>query len=68
MLTVAKSGKAFASGGSCQLKVEALKPPRFEGDFRKYPSFKDDFVNIIVSKYGENPFALRQCLGEKEGL
>lgn len=65
LLSIAKSRKGIASGGSCQLKVEALKPPRFEGDFRKYPSFKDDFVNIIVSKYGKNPFALRQCLGEK---
>ncbi|XP_050717433.1 uncharacterized protein LOC126999145 [Eriocheir sinensis] len=64
LLSIVKN-KATASGNSCQLKVEALKPPKFEGDFREYPNFKDDFVNIIVSKYGKNPFALRQCLGEK---
>ena len=59
-----KPGDA-ANVSSANLKVEALKPLRFDGDIRMYPDFKDDFMSIIVAKYGKNLFALRQCLGGK---
>lgn len=52
------------SANTASLKVEALKAPKFNGDIRMYPTFKDDFVNVIVAKYGQDPFVLRQCLGE----
>ncbi|XP_063846890.1 uncharacterized protein LOC135092357 [Scylla paramamosain] len=53
------------SANTASLKVEALKAPKFNGDIRIYPTFKDDFVNVIVTKYGQDPFVLRQCLGER---
>ena len=46
------------------MKLEPLKIPIFDGDIRKFPTFIDDVKTIIVPKYGENPCALRQCLGE----
>ena len=53
------------STNSASLKVEALKTPKFNGGIRMYPTFKDDFLNVIVTKYGQDPFVLRQCLGEE---
>ena len=32
-----------ANASSANLKVEALKPPRFDGDIRMYSNFKEDF-------------------------
>ena len=46
------------------IKLESLKFPIFEGDHRKYPTFKDDVETIVLPKYGQNACALRQCLGE----
>lgn len=57
--------KFKSSVNSASLKVEALKAPNFNGDVRLYPTFKDDFFNVIVTKYGRDPFVLRQCLGEE---
>ena len=41
------------------MKLELLKIPIFDGDIRKFPTFKDDINTIVVCKYGENPCALR---------
>lgn len=45
-----------------KVKVKALEPPKFSGELRDYPGFKDDFVRIIEEHYGKDPFALKQCL------
>lgn len=42
--------------------MKALEPPKFSGELRDYPGFKDDFIRII-DHYGKDPFALKQCLG-----
>ena len=46
------------------MKLESMKFPIFDGNPRTYPTFKDDLTTIVMPKYGENPCALRQCLGE----
>lgn len=45
-----------------KVKVKALEPPKFSGELRDYPGFKDDFIRIVEDYYGRDPFALRQCL------
>ena len=50
------------------MKLEPMKIPTFNGDIRKFPTFKDDIQTIVIPKYGENPCALRQCLGEIPAL
>lgn len=45
-----------------KVKVKALEPPKFSGELRDYPGFKDDFTRIIEDHYGKDPFALKQCL------
>lgn len=46
-----------------KIKVKALEPPRFTGELRDFPDFKDDFTRIVEENYGKDPFALKQCLG-----
>ena len=45
-----------------KVKVKALEPPKFDGNIRDYPSFKSDFKRLVNSSFGEDPYALKQCL------
>ena len=49
---------------SCKpkVKVKAFEPPKFCGDIREYPNFKEDFQNLVKNVYGADPYALRMCL------
>ena len=45
-----------------KLTVKKLDPPIFSGDLRDFPNFKDDYERLVVPTYGQDPYALRQCL------
>ena len=45
-----------------KIKVKPIDPPKFDGDIREYPTFKTDYHRIMTATYGDNPFALKQCL------
>lgn len=49
---------------SCKpkVKVKAFEPPKFDGNVRDYPNFKDDFQNLVKNVYGADPYALKMCL------
>ncbi|XP_076043644.1 uncharacterized protein LOC143026760 [Oratosquilla oratoria] len=36
-----------------------------DGNMREFPSFKDDYERLIVPTFGQDPYALRQCLSGK---
>ncbi|KAK3876441.1 hypothetical protein Pcinc_018772 [Petrolisthes cinctipes] len=57
-----KQDKPKDSENKVKVKVKALEPPKFTGELRDYPSFKDDFTRIIEEHNGKDPFALKQCL------
>ena len=44
--------KVKANENKMKVKVKALEPPKFSGELRDYPGFKDDFVRIIEEHYG----------------
>lgn len=46
-----------------KVKIKAFEPPKFEGNMREYPRFKEDFKNLVKSVYGEDAYALKMCLG-----
>ncbi|XP_064112965.1 uncharacterized protein LOC135219811 [Macrobrachium nipponense] len=46
-----------------KVKVKKFEPPMFEGNLRNYPTFKEDYENLVKSIYGTNPYALKMCLG-----
>lgn len=43
-------------------KVKPIDLPVFNGDVREYSNFKRDFVRLMQSSYGKDPFVLKQCL------
>ena len=45
-----------------KIKVKPIDPPTFDGKIRKYLTFISDYDRIMVEIYGDNPFALKQCL------
>ena len=47
---------------SPRIKVERMKPPKFFGDIREFPTFLYDYERNIMAVYGEDPFVLRNCL------
>lgn len=49
---------------SCKpkVKVKPFEPPNFDGNVREYPSFKEDFKNLVKKAYGADPYALKMCL------
>lgn len=49
---------------SCKpkVKVKAFEPPKFDGNVRDYPNFKEDFKNLVKGAYGADPYALKMCL------
>lgn len=46
-----------------KVKVKKFEPPKFEGNLRDYPTFKEDYNNLVKSIYGTDPYALKMCLG-----
>ncbi|XP_068229430.1 uncharacterized protein [Palaemon carinicauda] len=46
-----------------KVKVKKFEPPMFEGNLRNYPTFKEDYENLVKSIYGTDPYALKMCLG-----
>ncbi|CAC5376408.1 unnamed protein product [Mytilus coruscus] len=42
--------------------VKKLEAPIFAGSIRDYPSFKVDYERHMLSSYGKDPYALKQCL------
>lgn len=45
-----------------KVKIKAFEPPKFDGNLRDYPRFKEDFKNLVKSVYGEDAYALKMCL------
>ena len=45
-----------------KVKVKKFEPPKFEGNLRDYPAFKEDYKNLVKSTYGTDPYALKMCL------
>ncbi|XP_063879513.1 uncharacterized protein LOC135110848 isoform X1 [Scylla paramamosain] len=45
-----------------KVKIKAFEPPKFDGNLREYPRFKEDFKNLVKSVYGEDAYALKMCL------
>lgn len=45
-----------------KVKVKPLQAPSFSGNVRDYPSFKRDYNAHMKSYYGEDSFALKNCL------
>ncbi|CAC5404641.1 unnamed protein product [Mytilus coruscus] len=43
-------------------RVKKLEAPIFAGSIRDYPSFKVDYERHMLSSYGKDPYALKQCL------
>ena len=52
---------------SCNLRLEKLKMPTFDGDIRQYPRFKKDFEQQVLPGLPKEsaPYALRSCLGRE---
>lgn len=44
------------------ISVKKIDPPTFSGNMREYPNFRDDYERLVVPKYGQDPYVLRQCL------
>ena len=44
------------------IKVKSLPSPTFSGDIRSYGIFIKDYERIMVPRYGNDPYALYQCL------
>ena len=42
--------------------MKPLDAPRFTGNIRDYPNFKQDFSRLMTRQFGKDPYALRQCL------
>ena len=47
---------------STGIRVRPLDAPSFSGNIREYSSFRQDFNRLMVTDYGEDPYALRSCL------
>ena len=61
------SKQVSALSAKPKIKVKPIEAPVYDGDRRKYFIFKDDYKRIMEDLYGDNPFALKQCLlGEAE--
>ena len=45
-----------------RIKVKPIDPPNFDGDIRQYLTFIADYDRIMKETYGDNPYALKQCL------
>lgn len=45
-----------------RLSVKKLDPSTFSGDMRDFPNFKNDYERLVVWTFGQDPYALRQCL------
>ncbi|XP_043208351.1 uncharacterized protein LOC122373955 isoform X4 [Amphibalanus amphitrite] len=45
-----------------EIHVKPLNSPHFSGNIRQYASFKQDFNRLMTKQYGQDPYALRQCL------
>ena len=50
-----------------EIHVKPFNSPHFPGNIRQYASFKQDFnrLMIMTKQYGQDPYALRQCLSEE---
>ena len=44
------------------LHVKKLDPPKFDGNIREYPAFKQNYDDLMKNSFGTNPYALRSCL------
>lgn len=42
--------------------MKPLEPPQFSEKIREYPTFCKDYERFMQSTYGEDPYALKQCL------
>ena len=58
------SEKAQAQRDNVKFNVKKISAPEFKGDIRSYAIFKDDYIRLIESKYGDDNFALRSCLSD----
>ena len=45
-----------------EIHVKPLNSPHFSGNIRQYVSFKQDLNRLMTKQYGQDPYALRQCL------
>jgi len=46
------------------LKLQPMPLPKFKGDIREYPRFKDDFTNQVVLSVtvAQQPYVLKSCM------
>ena len=53
-----------ANQRSYGLKLQPMPLPKFNGDIKEYPRFKDDFANQVVPAVSERqqPYVLKSCL------
>ena len=42
-----------------KVKVKKFEPPKFDGNVRDYPTFKEDYKHLVESLYGTDPYALK---------
>lgn len=60
------SNKVHPHTPSSVIKVKRVDLEQFDGDIRKYPTFKDDFTKLIATRYGSDDsqlaFALKSYL------
>ena len=63
--STARISSSHRALGTIRPKVEPIKLPKFKGECRNFPDFKDDIENIVVPNYGENASVLIQCLEDK---
>ena len=49
---------------TCSLKLQPMPLPKFDGEIREYPRFKDDFKNHVIPSISEiqQPYVLKSCL------
>ncbi|XP_063843679.1 uncharacterized protein LOC135090655 [Scylla paramamosain] len=63
LLQLCKKEKETAlTDSATKVKVKPIEPPKFEGDIRQYQTFRSNYDKIMTVNYGENAFALKQCL------
>ena len=44
------------------VKVKSLPAPTFSGDIRKFGTFIKDYKRLMLTSFGENPYAFYSCL------
>ena len=53
------------SNRSMSVHVKKLEAPKFSGKIREFPTFVKDYRHYMEPAYGDDAYALRNCLSEK---